>query len=329
MTSVSIAQPARPRWRLRWLAIALAAGVTLWIAGTFWVGREPRFEGRTATEWLDAMGPIDSVTNVAGFREHPVRRQLAGAGPRLVSALEESLGRQARELASLRQRRFWKARLWSQASRILPRGFALPPPDPRSDREATAARRLQWSVAWMVDGSGDAEAGMDRLDRWMAAVPPNLAIEASLGFKVLRGEDVGLGQVLVRRLQSGERDPNRRAWWIACLGNLGEQPAAAADLVRSLAHDPHPGIRGESIKALGSVDAREDVVGFIRSCARDPAGRQAALIAFLRLGPRARPAEDFILEAHSDPDPLTRLFAQWARNAIGPAAAEPERARAE
>lgn len=319
MNCVRIGQPATRR-RLVKLAGMAALGLALLVGGALMIGREPRFEGRTTVEWLDALGPIDLVTNVADFRGHAVRQQLAGVAPRFASALEKTFRRQARDLTSLRKRRYWMANLWARASRILPRGFALPSPDPTSNKETLVTRRLQWIVAWVVDSSGDAETGVGRLDGLMGAVPPNLSIEAALGFRALRGREDALAQALVRRLRSGEGDPNRRSWWIACLGNLGEQPVDAADLVRSLARDSHPGVRGEAIKALGSVDVREDTVEFIQTCARDPVGRQSALIAFLRMGSRARPAESFILAAHSDPDVLTRLFAQWALKAIGPGA---------
>src|SRR5690606_25779341 len=105
---------------------------------------------------------------------------------------------------------------------------------------------------------------------------------------------------------SPDSDGIRRAFWISCLGYLAPDDPEIADLVRRLTRGPHTKVREEAIKALGSLDRREDTVDFLLEvCTNDPAARQAAMLAFMRMRERARKAEPYVRNAVHDSDMLT------------------------
>ena len=89
-----------------------------------------------------------------------------------------------------------------------------------------------------------------------------------------------------------------------------------ADLVRSWTRDRDAKVRREAIRALGTIDPRDDTVSFIQGCATDVDGRQGAILALMNMGARARPAEGFIRDRLNDSDMLTSLFAKWALDSL-------------
>jgi hypothetical protein len=276
--------------------------------------REPRFNGRTAAEWLDAMGP-EPKRDGRELKDHEVRRSLESVRAEILPMIEREFRRAAFAKTSSRDRFFLKGQIWASLGRYLPNRLGLRAPR-NTEAELALGRRLYWSTALMVDLSPDLVAGLARFESVADTVPPAVLLEASAGFRQLVDERGALAAALVQRIQSTAADPGRRALWISCLGDLGPQAASLADLVRSWTRDPDPKVRREAIEALGTIDPRDDTVSFIQSCATDVEGRQGAILALMNMGARARPAEGFIRELLNDSDMITSLFAKWALDAL-------------
>lgn len=289
-----------------------AVAVTIWVA---WITlREPRFNGRTATEWLDLMGEPHQVRSGPGVRSHPTRQAMEGMAPGFLTALERDFRRTALGLIRSRERFRKKVHLWASVTRVVPNGLGLASPERDVETEIRAGRRLYWCTSLLMDLSPDPAKALSRFeaiaDRYK--VPTQSLLEASNGFREIDDPEGVLVGDLIRRVEASGKDPDRRAVWIACLGHLGVQAASAADLVRSFTRDPNSEVRRQSIVALGRIDLREDVVAFVQGCATDLLGRQAAMGAFLSMGERARPAEVFIRDALDDRDVATSFFAKLA-----------------
>lgn len=278
--------------------------------------REPRFKGRTAAEWLDSMGAVPVRTSPARLGDFPTRKDLEAVRAEVVPVIEKEFRRAAFALSRSRDRFLVKATFWAHLGNLTRNNLGLSPPNPDNETEIRAKGRLYWSTALLVDLCPDRMAGFARFEAAAATVPPSVLIEASEAFSLLSDEDGNLEAVLCQRIRSPGLDPGGRALWVACLGHLGPQASSSSDFVRSLTRDMNPEVRREAIKALASMDTRDDVVGFIRGCATDVEGRQSAMMAFLRMGARARPAEDYIRNCLQDPDMLTSMFAKFTLDAL-------------
>ena len=276
--------------------------------------REPRFNGRTAAEWLEAMGS-EPIRDGRKLRDHEVRQDLEAVRADILPMIEREFRRAAFAKTTSRDRFFLKSELWGRLGRYLPNRLGLWPPI-NAEAEALHRKRLYWSTALMVDLSTDLVSGLARFEAVADTVPSSVLLEASAGFRQILDGDGALAAALVQRIQGTATDPGRRALWISCLGDLGSQSAALADLVRSWTRDPDPKVRREAIEALGTIDPREDTVLFLQSCATDLDGRQGAILALMNMGARARTAEGFIREMLNDSDMLTSLFAKWALDAL-------------
>ncbi|MCC6235660.1 MAG: HEAT repeat domain-containing protein [Verrucomicrobiales bacterium] len=309
--------PPRPRRRY---APRLALGGLLLLAilvvAAFGL-REPRVGGRTMAEWLDSLGSTSSADLRATLETSPARQELAKLGPAAVPALSRELKRTGAFLQSQRTRYLQRSRVWVHLGDLLPHRFGIPRPEIDQDVETWAPARLFWASALLVSLAPDPALGLAHLNAATASLPPGMDLEASSGFRALRDTNGVLSAALTQHLRAGPKA--RRPFWVSCLGNLGPQPATEIDLVRALARDPEPNLRGEAIKALGSIDTREDACAYLVACATDPVGRQAVMIALKRLGPRALPAEALIRETLKDPDMLTSLFAKFALEGLLPA----------
>jgi hypothetical protein len=277
--------------------------------------REPRFNGRTAAEWLEVMGPVP-IPGTGKLRDHEVRRSLESVRAEILPMIEREFRRAAFAKTSSRDWFHKKTYFYVVLmGRLFPNRLGLSPPEvPKAER--VQGERLYWSTALIMDLSPDLVSGLARFDFVADTVPFWMRIEASTGFGGLSDDQGRLTAALVERLEASGADPERRALWISCLGHLGEQASSAADRVRSLTRDTDPHVRRTAIQALGSIDPREDVIAFIQACATDDEGRRAAMQSFLRMGARAQPAEGFIRDMLKDPDMWTSMYAKWVLDAL-------------
>jgi hypothetical protein len=277
--------------------------------------REPRFNGRTAAEWLEAMGPVPA-RNSDKLRHHEVRKNLESVRVEILPMIEREFRRAAFTKTSSREWFHKKTYFYVVLlGRFVPNRLGLSPPEvPKA--ELAQGMRLYWSTALLMDLSSDLVSGLARFESMADTVPPEVLPEASAGFRQLVDGNGALAAALVQRIQSNTNDPGRRALWISCLGELGPQGASLADLVRSWTRDRDAKVRREAIRALGTIDPRDDTVSFIQGCATDVDGRQGAILALMNMGARARPAEGFIRDRLNDSDMLTSLFAKWALDSL-------------
>lgn len=288
------------------IAVAIGMGILAF--------REPRFNGRTAAEWLDAMGPVP-MPGTGKLRDHEVRKNLEDVRVEILPRIEREFRRAALSKTSSRDWFHKKTYFYMLMGRLFPNRLGLSPPEvPKAERVQGA--RLYWSTALMMDLGPDLVSGLARFDSVADTVPFYMRMDASMGFGILSDDQGRLTAALVERLEAAGADPERRALWIACLGHLGEQASSAADRVRSLTRDTDPHVRRTAIQALGSIDPREDVIAFIQACATDDEGRRAAMQSLLRMGARAQPAEGFIRDMLKDPDMWTSMYAKWVLDAL-------------
>lgn len=301
-----------PSRRSRLFRVVFLGGVV--IAVLIGIGvlalREPRFNGRTAVEWLDAVGTNGLEYGRGSLRDHPMRKELEEVRNTILPSLERELRRAAFAKMSGRDQFLTMSRLWVELGRLFPNRLGLRAPS-YAESEVILGRRLTWGTGLILDLSPDLVSGLARFEALAGSVPTSVLIEASLGFGHLVDADGALEAALVQRIQSNSVDSARRALWISCLGHLGPQASSSADLVRSWTRDPDSEVRRNAIMALGTLDTRDDTVAFVRSCANSVEGRQAAMMAFMRMGARAQPAEDFIRETLKDPDMVTSMFAKF------------------
>lgn len=311
----------RPSW---WSLRAVILGVV--VLGAVLVGgvialREPRFDGRTAGDWIDSLGTPEPAQMRGLFRAHQIRTSLEDSKAAFLPVVERELRRAARRLETVRSRHQLKMRLWGEAARLPIPALNPAPPVRDAGAENTASARLVWSTALLLDSSASLVAGLGRFEAVVADIPAT-AIEASMGFRAITDTDGSLTAALLGRLESKTADPTLRLVWVSCLGHLGSQASSAADLVRSLTRDADHAVRYEAIKALGTLDSRNDTAEFLRGCANDAEGRRAALLALAQMKERARPVEAFVRDALNDRDVLTSVFAKFALEAMEPAPTE-------
>jgi hypothetical protein len=286
------------------IAVVLAVGIGVRTL------REPRFNGRTAAEWLEAMGPVPGRDG-RKLRDREVRTELESVRAAILPRIERELRRAAFAKASSRDRFFLKTDMWTRLGRYVPNRLGISAPS-NIEAETAHGNRLYWSTALLMDLSPDLVSGLARFESVVDTVPSGVLQEASAGFRQLVDGNGALAAALVQRIQSPATDPVRRTLLISSLGELGPQAMSLADLVRSWTRDPNDWVRREAIRALGTIDPRDDTVSFVQSCATDDEGRQGAILALMNMGARARSAEGFIREMLNDSDMLTSLFAKWA-----------------
>lgn len=297
--------------RRRWLfAVFAASGVLVSILA--FALREPRFEGRPLTAWLDSMGTTSHEPSSATIRQHPVRQKLQQCGDRVLAALEDEILRSAARLERSQSGFFRRSLVWAHLGRFLPGNLGLAPPQPNDPENRLAEGRILWATGLLMDLSPDWASGLKRLDSIADRVPSPVLVTASKVFGTLDDRDGSLASHLVARLRSRPLGPDHRVFWISCLGHLRSELPDHVDLVRSLTRDAQLDVRTEAIRALGFLDRREDAPAFIRAAVSDTPTRQAAMVAYQRMGPRALSVESFIRATVQDRDWLTSFFAQSA-----------------
>lgn len=274
--------------------------------------REPRFEGRSLTAWLDSMAATNDGPTPIRLRQHPARQSLRNSGDRVLPTLEREILRSADRLNRSQTTFFHLSILWARVGRFLPGNLGLSTPQPNVAENQIAEGRIFWATGLVMDLSPDWVSGLNRLESVADTVPLPILVAASGVFATLADPDGSLASNLVARLRSSRVGADRRPLWISCLAHLHSPLPDHADLVRSLTRDSEPDVRAEAIRALGRLDTREDTASFIQAAANDTPTRQAAMVAYLHMGPRARSAESFIRATVQDRDWLTSFFAQTA-----------------
>lgn len=309
--------PGSRLWRriLGGALLVAVAGVAL----AWFCFREPRIAGRPLSAWVESLGPVDQDNLRETFRGHATvhdLRSLNESSTDVTAALVAELPAASRSLARARSWYQWKARLWAESARSpwLASWFSAPRPD--VSMEAMASARMFWGTALLIELAPSPFEGLRRFEAVVSRLPETMTLQCTQGFRALTDAGHALEQALIQRLEDPAADGARRALWLACLAGLGDQAAGVADPVRVLTADPDARVRQEAIKALGRIDGRPDTADFLQASARDVSGRQAAMLALAQMGPRARPAEEFIHAALQDRDLLTSLFAKFALEAL-------------
>jgi len=185
-------------------------------------------------------------------------------------------------------------------------------------RRDTPNLNVRWNFAWpgvplvLLRLSPDIDTGMGRL----AQVPRSGHAHAAAGFAWVQDPEQKYAAALTN-LVAAAGDERLRWFWIRCLGRLGPQAAEVSPHLRDWAErDPILKVRHEAIQSLGGVDSSPATLEFLRKRYRDPGDRSAVMAAFLRMGVKAKPAEDLIREATLDRDMHTAMFARWALNSV-------------
>jgi len=296
--------------------LALAAIVVgLILAATTLLGPTvPKFDGHTAAEWLDLVAPVLYASDKPPlpFRKHEHFPRLSRHAAETLPAFEKELATVASQLQTVRSHHRNRVTLWARVRALLPGLGNFPPQDNHLETDQRLALRLNTATGLIPELAPDPADALTRLDNLFQQFP-NLAVEASAGFRRVTDPDGALASNLVARIRASHPTATlTRPAWISALGHLGPQASQHADLLRALTRDPDPQVRFQAIAALGSLDPRDDTTAFIQAAATDTRHRQAAMIALGRMGPRARSAEPFLRAGEKDPDMLTSIFAQTA-----------------
>lgn len=300
------------RWTLAALALVLVVGI-----GIARVTRPARFSGEPMDHWLDSLGSLEQTNLRTVLRQHPIRQTLASEVPRVIPELEREVRGSVDVLLRSRQQYQNSASAWAFLGRAFPGRFGIRPPAHNQAVEEWTRRRIHWGTALILDLSPDAPTALDRLDALARPLPPHIRIDLSSAFAAIEDPQRAFCAALTNRLRSP--DSGLHPYWISCLGNLAEQAAHEVGLVQSLAREGSGDTRVEAIKALGYLDVREGAATLVAANATDQPSRQAAVIALMRMGPRAAPARQFLESCLRGQDVVTAMFAQVAlRNLTSP-----------
>ena len=282
------------------------AAVLVWRFGR---GREPTYEGKTVTQWLDTMklvpGQFDFTTDPAVAA---IRALGTNAIPMLVhhikSTSDNAIGLET--YAGLREK-------------MGPAGAYLPDKTSLWDkrRETTYRRRAGAALGLMALGP-EHQAGVPRIFDVVSSLTVTNSKEkwamvtVASSFRFTGAKDTAIITDLLGGLQNARAEVRLVTLW--ALGALERPPASAFPMLTNFAADPQQRFRGLAIALLPRVGKdRPELVGLLATFLTDSSQRdvQLAAIAQLRqLGTDALPALPLLEQAAEDPDPFVSKSAR-------------------
>jgi HEAT repeat protein len=276
------------------IAVLAALAATGWFV---WHTREPRYEGRAVSYWVEQLLHDNSKA----------REALRNIGPAAVPALARVVNR--------RRSRFW-AHLETWRPK-LPAFIARRIPNRALDQ------LLQERAIDVLYEFGPAAA---------PAVPALLGVDASLNDFIGLGS-AGLAHAtllqigtaglpyFIEALKSG--DPNIRAKAASYIGHLGPPGGAAAPVLAKALNDSSPTVRSSAVTALGQIGPPAGAAFPELKAALsmyDDSFRLAVIDALWKIGRESATTVPILIRILSDPRNPNRAGAATLLGELGPAA---------
>ena len=294
-----------PRHRAVWFATLLAGALGALALG-WWLTREPRHQGRSLSQWLEALDNPSTATNL---ETRMALHQMADrAAVRLVPMLEASDSSLTLKLVALARKQPFIAVRFVPASVKHQRAEAAF--EIMADRAMAAApalvsllvRRGAGPPEYLDDPAGSAGRALvcigpraiPHLRRALVSEQARVRQEA-IGVLLCFAYDREPGGIaeLVKALDDPE--PKVRAGVAIVLGKLHRQAGFVVPHLTRLMADPNPGVRRQAAFALGRFGpkARDGITALQRACSDTEAKvRQAAGLALTQIEANGATAKD-------------------------------------
>ena len=297
----------RRRQKVVWLAVILLSALGILVL-LMWLGREPSYQGRTLSQWLEDLDSPSAVTNVQTITAF--RRMGAKAAVRLVPRLEASDSAfRVRAVELARKQTFVEVRFtpasvrWQRAEK----GFEI-----MGEHAVAAApglvsllvRRGAQPPEYMGDSADRAAGALAHLgDRVIPYLRPALYSEHArvrqagvdvLVMTVMTADSTSVTVSELCKLLDDSNPKVRRAGAYA-LGKLGQHPALVIPRLERMLGDVSPSVRRQAAFALGRFASRaSNSMAALRQACSDvaPEVRHAAETALTQIGGEAASSKD-------------------------------------